>query len=462
MFLSNTTAINRYTLIFILSFLCPIINAESIKLKSVTMTLEPMTANMQRIDANGYICGLVKVIVPGKNIVFEGNLVGDSEYKTSEYWCYLSPNTRYLKIKYPDLEPLMVDFNEFFTNGIQSKRIYEIVLTVPSINGKSGTPIELTVNSLRSVPFWGMDDHSQWGRKKNPSWRIGNDTIGQINVFLNLKDGKFDEHLIMAKGKPSLMGNVEIGDILTIIPTNNFYKDTKVVINDTVIEKQHLSVTIKKKKQSLRGLVYDKTNEKPIEGALTKLYYIDKSHDYLFWMESYGDTLCTSKTRKDGSFGFSNCVSDYTYYIEVKAPAGYNSRHVTNGINIKPIDSDSLVIYLTPICVTGIVTDGKKPIKGAEIHYDGLYNSQTVTQEDGSFNIVGNRNNIITITAPGFRTLKLDISDCKFRFSRDPDWDKAHNWGAPIPMKIKLKKGDPTIVENGVYESFKDKIHKLK
>ena len=58
--------------------------------------------------------------------------------------------------------------------------------------------------------------------------------------------------------------------------------------------------------------------------------------------------------------------------------------------------------------------------------------------------------------------MKLDISDCKFRFSRDSDWDKAHNWGATIPLKIKLKKGDPTIVENGVYESFKDKIHKLR
>lgn len=108
MYLLNTTVISRYILIFILSFLCPIINAESIMLKSVTMTLEPTTANMQRIDANGCVCCLVKVIVPGKNIVFEGNLVGDSEYKTSEYWCYLSPNTRYLKIKYPDLEPLMV------------------------------------------------------------------------------------------------------------------------------------------------------------------------------------------------------------------------------------------------------------------------------------------------------------------------------------------------------------------
>lgn len=455
----------RRTLTFCLMLVTAFISlfAESPQLKSVTMTMEPMTTTMQRLDANGQVCGLVKVIVPGKNIVFEGNLVGNSEYKTSEYWCYLSPNTRYLKIKYPDLEPLMVDFNEFFINGIQSKRIYEIVLTIPNNSTrKIGTPIELTVSSYRSVPFWGMDDHSQWGFKKNPSWRIGNDTIGQVNVYVNLKNGKYDEQLVTTTSKPSLIGNVVEGDILTFIPQNSSFAELQVAVNDTVIKKQHLSVKIKKKKRSLRGLVYDKTNEKPIEDALTKLYYLNTSDDYLYWAQSYGDTLCTSKTKRDGSFGYNNCVSDYTYYLEVKAPAGYNSRYVTNGINIKPIESDSLIIYLSPNCIAGIVTDGKKPIKGAEIYYDGLYNSQTATQEDGSFNIVGNRADIITITALGYRTLKLDISDCKFRFSRGPEWDKAHNWGSPIPLKIKLQKGDSAIVENGVYESPKDKIRKLK
>lgn len=157
----------------VMLFACLSLNAKTLRLRSVTMTLEPMTSTMQRIDANGSICGLVKVIVPGKNIVFEGNLVGDTEYKTSEYWCYLSPNTRFLKIKYPDIELFMVDFNEIFTNGIQSKRIYEIVLEVPSISNKIGTPIEVKINSSRSMPFWGMDDIEVDWQGKKPHGDLG-------------------------------------------------------------------------------------------------------------------------------------------------------------------------------------------------------------------------------------------------------------------------------------------------
>lgn len=453
----------KLIIIILYKFISLSLFAASPILKSVTMTLEPMTTNMQRRDANGSVCGLVKVIIPGKNIVFEGNLVGDTEYKTSEYWCYLSPNTRYLKIKYPDMEPLMVDFNEYFTNGIQSKRIYEIVLSIPTIGHKTGIPIELSVSSSRSVPFWGMNDYGKWGHKKNPSWRIGNDTLGQVNVYLNLKEGKYDGHIIASKGKSSLIGNVAVGDILTLIPQNDLFKETKVVINDTVIEKQHLSIKLRKSRSSLRGIILDKTNDKPIDGAITKLYYVDKIHDYLSWgQESYGDTLCTSITKKNGSFGFSNCISDYTYYLEVNAPDGYHSRFVTNGINIRPNESDSLKIYLSPICIAGVIIDGKNPIEGAKIGYDGLYDSITETHGDGNFNINGIKDKIISISAPGYKSLRLDISDYLSHVPRDPKWDKAHNTDAINPLKIILKKGSPSEVEDGVYEYYKDKIKRHK
>ena len=440
--------------------------ADTLILKSVTMTLDPMTSSMQRLDANGNVCGLVKVILPNPGVSFEGNVIGEADYKTSEYWCYLSPGTRFLKIKYPNLEPLMIDFSEYFVKGIQGKRIYEISLIVPSMMNKTGIPIEVKFESERSAPYICSDDYSSsYFRKRNPKWRFGNDTIGNVQVFLNLKNNKSDQ-LTTISSKQRLIGNVSKGDVLTLIPENKTYNPLNITVEDSVIEKQHLSVYFKKKRQTFHGHVFDEYNNSPIKDAEIQLYYLNKSEDYVNMFDrSIKDALCsTAQSKESGYFGFRNCVPDYTYYIEVSPPVGYHRRYwyFRNGINLKPNESDSLKIILSPICISGLVTDGKNPIKKAKIEYDALYDDQTVTLDDGNFNIIGIKDKMITVSASGFKTIKLDISDF-LSHAKDLEYDKIHN-RTPIkkPILIKLQKGDSSVIENGVYEYYKEKIRKLK
>ena len=104
--------------------------ADEIRVKSFSMQMEPMTVEMQRKDNNGEVCALVKVIIPSAQATFEGNLIGRSDYKTSEYWCYLSPGSKQLKVKYPNCEPLMVDITDSNANGIKGKTIYQLVISV--------------------------------------------------------------------------------------------------------------------------------------------------------------------------------------------------------------------------------------------------------------------------------------------------------------------------------------------
>ena len=76
------------TLLFVLIALTPFLAAaDEIRIKSFSMQMEPMTVEMQRKDNNGEVCALVKVIIPTAQATFEGNLIGRSYYKTSEYWC---------------------------------------------------------------------------------------------------------------------------------------------------------------------------------------------------------------------------------------------------------------------------------------------------------------------------------------------------------------------------------------
>ena len=115
-------------------FLAANVFADEIRVKSFSMQMEPMTVDMQRKDNNGEVCALVKVIIPTAQATFEGNLIGRSDYKTSEYWCYLSPGSKQLKVKYPNCEPLMIRFDDFIGAGVKSKQIYELHLSVPEIS----------------------------------------------------------------------------------------------------------------------------------------------------------------------------------------------------------------------------------------------------------------------------------------------------------------------------------------
>lgn len=85
--------------------------ADEIRVKSFSMQMEPMTVEMQRKDNNGEVCALVKVIIPTAQATFEGNLIGRSDYKTSEYWCYLSPGSKQLKVKYSKCELNVMSFS---------------------------------------------------------------------------------------------------------------------------------------------------------------------------------------------------------------------------------------------------------------------------------------------------------------------------------------------------------------
>ena len=119
------------TLLFVLIALTPFLAvADEIRIKSFSMQMEPMTVEMQRKDNNGEVCALVKVIIPTAQATFEGNLIGRSDYKTSEYWCYLSPGSKQLKVKYPKCEPLMIDISDSNAKGIKGKTIYQLVISV--------------------------------------------------------------------------------------------------------------------------------------------------------------------------------------------------------------------------------------------------------------------------------------------------------------------------------------------
>ena len=105
--------------------------AQRLTVTEVRQAMEPMTVPMQRTDANGDLCALVKVSLPQPGVQFEGNTVGDALFKTNEYWVYMTHGTKMLNVKAPGYHSLMVDFRDHGINALESKSIYYVVLDAP-------------------------------------------------------------------------------------------------------------------------------------------------------------------------------------------------------------------------------------------------------------------------------------------------------------------------------------------
>ena len=97
--------------------------------------MDIMDVSMQKRDYNNEICAIVKVLLPLEGVEFEGAF--DYSFHTNEYWVYMSPGKKMLRVKCPGRLPLMVHFDDFLGSGVMAKTIYELLL--------SGYPVVETI-----------------------------------------------------------------------------------------------------------------------------------------------------------------------------------------------------------------------------------------------------------------------------------------------------------------------------
>lgn len=79
-----------------------------------------------REDPTGEACALVKVQLPIRNVMFDGDIIGEIAYKINEYWVYMPQNSSQLEIKIEDYRSLIVDFSRFNIPALEAKGTYEL------------------------------------------------------------------------------------------------------------------------------------------------------------------------------------------------------------------------------------------------------------------------------------------------------------------------------------------------
>ncbi len=123
--------------------------AQELKVKSFKIASSDLTAQTQpRKDTNNCNCAIVKVLFVGDIVDLDGNIIKPVVKYTNETWVYMPQRSRQLKITTKDYLPLMVTFEDYGVDKLESNRTYVLTLL-----GNSQQQAQLTQTlSIRYSP----------------------------------------------------------------------------------------------------------------------------------------------------------------------------------------------------------------------------------------------------------------------------------------------------------------------
>ncbi len=111
------------------------LSSQKLTVESMRLLANDATAmafENQRQDLNDDYAGIVKVMLAANGAKFQGGGVMEHKlYEISEYWVWMAKGSKRIKIHAPGYLPLEVNFFDDYGIKVESKRTYELVLTLP-------------------------------------------------------------------------------------------------------------------------------------------------------------------------------------------------------------------------------------------------------------------------------------------------------------------------------------------
>ena len=118
--------------------------AQGFKVRDFKQNINDGSAFHASLDAEGHPCGLIKVRTDNAELKFKGNIVGEVDNKTNEYWVFMPQGSKLLNILHPNFMPMVVDFGAFGIGEVASKATYILTLSEQKYN-KEKTGVVATV-----------------------------------------------------------------------------------------------------------------------------------------------------------------------------------------------------------------------------------------------------------------------------------------------------------------------------
>ena len=120
-----------FFLLVFCSFFVTATAQKAAKVKSFTLTTDHISGSDRRKDLNGAFCALVKIQVVDNIERIEGNKIGSIVNRGVEKWVYMCKGSRNMKIHLKNHLPLKVMFQNYKINGLESNRVYEMLIEIP-------------------------------------------------------------------------------------------------------------------------------------------------------------------------------------------------------------------------------------------------------------------------------------------------------------------------------------------
>ena len=115
---------------------------EAATVKSFAQTTDHIPGKDRRNDLNGAPCALIKVYVVDDIERIEGNKIGDVVKKGNvEKWVYMCKGSRNIRLHLKNHLPVRVMFQDYHINGLESNRVYELTIHIPTSENTSDETI---------------------------------------------------------------------------------------------------------------------------------------------------------------------------------------------------------------------------------------------------------------------------------------------------------------------------------
>ena len=151
-----------------------------------------------RLDLNKQPCALVKVQLAAADAQFDGNVLGDCEYKAGEYWVYMSQGSYQLKIRHPNFVPLTVNFRDYDIRGVESKVTYVLTLLIPQTGQVVDDGMRYLAMTVEPKDATVMIDE-----------KLQTPNNGQVKIRLSKG---VHQYIVMASGYATKKGNVTLDE----------------------------------------------------------------------------------------------------------------------------------------------------------------------------------------------------------------------------------------------------------
>ena len=111
--------------------------AQKLTIESFKLAENDISAQTQpRKDLNDRNCALVKVLYVGDIVDVEGNVVKPVVKRSNEFWIYMPQNSRQIKIVVKNYLPMMITFEDYGIEKLESNKTYVLTIVKPHNNNE--------------------------------------------------------------------------------------------------------------------------------------------------------------------------------------------------------------------------------------------------------------------------------------------------------------------------------------